>query len=141
MTGAISPIPHAHREAFWFEFCDRVGLSGVPLFHATDGIVDVVPRGPGGRLVLRRSAMMEALVLAEVSKVLRDYADGGDGYDGVIYCMFEPVGGEVHPLYIGKSEKYGKGDRNLSANIKGINAQTQHPFARWGYNYAITWGT
>jgi hypothetical protein len=43
--------------------------------------------------------------------------------------------GKVAPLYIGKAETFGKGNGNISANIKGIEQDTSK-FARWGDNYA-----
>jgi hypothetical protein len=43
--------------------------------------------------------------------------------------------GHVVPLYIGKTETLGKGDGNLSANIKGIDKDTSK-FTRWGDNNA-----
>ncbi len=45
----------------------------------------------------------------------------------------EPEG--VVLLYIGKAETLGKGEGNLSANIKGTETNTRN-FARWGDNYA-----
>jgi hypothetical protein len=48
--------------------------------------------------------------------------------------MFWLDGNLVLPLYIGKSEKYGK-NKNLSTNIANIK-KNHHLFCRWGYNYA-----
>ena len=39
------------------------------------------------------------------------------------------------PLYIGKTETFGKGDGNLSANLLNIRTD-RSKFARWGHNYA-----
>jgi len=39
------------------------------------------------------------------------------------------------PLYIGKAETIGKGDRNLSANLRNLH-KSKDKFARWGDNYA-----
>ena len=41
----------------------------------------------------------------------------------------------MEPLHIGKSETFGRGDRNLSANIINLRA-SKDKFARWGDNYA-----
>lgn len=56
-------------------------------------------------------------------------------YDGLIYFMGWRDGGQFVPLYVGKSETIGKGDRNLSANIRNLNSD-RSKFARWGDNYA-----
>ena len=49
--------------------------------------------------------------------------------------MLKRDGERVVPLYIGKAETFGKGDRNLSANISDLATGTGK-FGRWGYNYA-----
>lgn len=79
-------------------------------------------------------------MLEQVHGILRDYATQERRYQGIIYMMYVLREGQPVPLYIGKSEKYGKKGHNLSANLKGIKATTQHPFARWGYNYAYHLG-
>ncbi len=121
----------------WDAFCreHHVLESSVPLF-ATDGVaVAVRPLGIRGRSVLARSPEMEALVIAETNKVLADYASGAGEYEGLIYMMLWPEGGRALPLYVGKSEKYGRGGGNLSANIASIE-RNRHKFCRWGDGYA-----
>ena len=78
---------------------------------------------------------MDTLIRAECTKLIEDWKLKAFAYDGLIYMMLaeEPEG--LIPLYIGKAETLGKGDGNLSANIKGIETNTQN-FARWGDNYA-----
>ena len=49
--------------------------------------------------------------------------------------MFRKNGPKITPLYIGKAESFGKGDKNLSVNIKNL-ATDKSKFARWGDNYA-----
>jgi len=66
-------------------------------------------------------------------KVLIDYSSGNDLYEGLIYIMYR-LSNNVAPLYIGKSEKYGRYSGNLSENIKGI-ANNKYKFCRWGYGY------
>ena len=39
------------------------------------------------------------------------------------------------PLYIGKAETIGRGDANLSANLRNLRT-SKDKFARWGDNYA-----
>ena len=38
------------------------------------------------------------------------------------------------PLYIGKSETFGRGDGNLSANLRSLH-RNKDKIARWGDNY------
>lgn len=77
---------------------------------------------------------MEQLIISEVSKVIEDFNNKTEIYDGLIYMMYREESNEIIPLYIGKSEKYGKSG-NLSANIKNISGN-KHNFCRWGNNYA-----
>lgn len=121
----------------WNEFCRdyNVAESGVPLFETQNRKVNVMPYGTNNRKVLKRSVEMDALVISEVEKVIRDFHDKTEVYDGLIYMMFWKDEDKVIPLYIGKSEKYGKNDGNLSANIMNIR-NNKGNFCRWGYNYA-----
>lgn len=106
----------------------------MPLFGANGESVAVRPLGIGGRPVLARSSEMEALIVSETRKVLTDYASGAGEYEGLIYMMLWPDGGRALPLYVGKSEKYGRGGGNLSANIASIETN-RHKFCRWGNGY------
>ena len=87
------------------------------------------------RSIICRSPEMEALIRSECTKLIEDWKQKSFVYDGLIYMMLaeEPEG--VIPLYIGKAETLGKGNGNLSANIKNIDTNTRN-FARWGDNYA-----
>lgn len=128
----------SYKLKLWIDFCKRFRIRerGVPLFHAEKGVVSVLRMGRGaGRRFLQRSMQMDKLIVSEVRKVIQDYADGQHCYEGLIYLMYKTRGQLVIPLYVGKSEKYGKGGGNLSANIKGIE-RNQHKFCRWGYGYA-----
>jgi hypothetical protein len=61
---------------------------------------------------------------------------GKHAYDGLIYIMHRRGdGGSVMPLYIGKAETFGRGDKNLLANICDLHSR-KDKFARWGDNYA-----
>jgi len=82
-----------------------------------------------------RSPEMEALILAETDKLVEDWESGTHQYDGLIYCMGERQGDQFIPLYIGKTETFGKGAGNLSANIKNLKTD-KSKFARWDDNYA-----
>jgi hypothetical protein len=123
--------------AIWDAFCreHRILECSVPLFAADGSAVTVRPLGIGGRPVLARSPEMEALVIAETNKVLADFASGAGEYEGLIYMMQWSVDGRAVPLYVSKSEKYGRGGGNLSANIASIE-RNRHKFCRWGDGYA-----
>lgn len=79
-------------------------------------------------------------MMDEVETVLHDFYDGAGEVHGIIYAMYVLEGGQPSPLYIGKAGKFGKKGDNLSANLKDIRVTGQHPFARWGYNYAYHMG-
>lgn len=108
---------------------------GVPLFQGSENIVETFPYGTNNRIMLKRSSSMESCLINEVEKVLTDYIEQTGKYDGLIYMMFWKKDNKITPLYIGKSEKYGKSGGDLSINIKNIG-QNKTNFCRWGYNYA-----
>lgn len=124
----------------WTKFCDRFSIAerSVPLFAADEnGVVAsrTVGRGPSTRPVLLRSPEMEAMVFAETERLVGDWAGGTHLCDGLIYCMGWRQDGRFLPLYIGKAETHGKGNGNLSANLKNLKTD-RSKFARWGDNYA-----
>lgn len=121
----------------WQRFCDehQIIQSCAPLFNTVGNTVQTTPCGLDQRLLLRRSPEMEALIIQEVNKVLNDFRNGTEEYEGLIYMMFWHSAQQVIPLYIGKSEKYGKQGNNLSANIANI-ATNKGKFCRWGDGYA-----
>jgi len=78
---------------------------------------------------------MESLIESQVRRVIADFEEGTEHFDGVIYMMYWADPEAPIPLYIGKAEKYGKKGRNLSAYL--VNIERNHSkFCRWGYNYA-----
>jgi len=87
------------------------------------------------KLVLKRSSSMEKQLILEVNKVINDYNNQSLIYDGLIYMMYKKIDNKIVPLYIGKSEKFGKNKQNLSINIKNIE-KNNDKFCRWGYNYS-----
>ncbi|CAN1213591.1 GIY-YIG homing endonuclease [Tumidithrix helvetica PCC 7403] len=123
----------------WKNFClEYVNPKlGIPLFEVNneDLVVNTKGYGKDARVLLKRSISMEALVIDEVNKVLIDFSRGGEIYEGLIYMMYWLENEQIIPLYIGKSEKYGKQGNNLSANIASI-ASNKGFFCRWGDNYA-----
>ena len=123
----------------WTDFCSKYfgDQLGIPLFETSGNIVNTKNYGKDGRLIFKRSNGMENFVVNEVSKVIDDFNSGTNVYEGLIYLMYYLKNDLVIPLYIGKSEKYGKQGNNLSANIKGIDRNSNKGyFCRWGDNYA-----
>ena len=124
---------------FWRDFCSRMNITsdGVQLFDADEDLcVSVREVGKNTkRSLLTRSSEMEEMVVAGADKVVGDHDRRGNAFDGLIYMMFWlDDGGEVIPLYIGKTEKFGQGARNLSANITRLRG-SKNKFARWGDGY------
>jgi hypothetical protein len=121
----------------WDEFCaeHQILEASVPLFETSGQVVKTAAFGQNQRLLLCRSSEMESLVIQEVNKVLLDFHFGNTEYEGLIYMMFWRGEQQAIPLYIGKSEKYGKQGNNLSANIAQI-ASNKGKFCRWGDAYA-----
>lgn len=78
---------------------------------------------------------MESLLISEVKRVLNVYEQEINQYEGLIYMMYILVDNIPTPLYIGKSEKFGKKGDNLSQNIANIEKNKSF-FCRWGDNYA-----
>jgi len=129
----------------WENFCEKndifyncVGLLGDSSVYRTMKI------GKNQREVFKRSNEMENLLLREREKVLNDYYNGTDKYDGILYMIFtegnihwnrDSISSRVKPLYIGKAEKFGRNRNNLSYNIKSDSA-----FVRWGYGYEYHMG-
>lgn len=125
----------------WNKFCDEFQVRDemVPLLDTIALSAQTMRYGRDQRLVLKRSAAMDNLVIREVKKVLLDFNSHTDKYAGLLYMMCWIRENQVYPLYIGKSEKFGRQGNNLSANIKEIE-RNQGNFCRWGYNYAYHLG-
>ena len=125
-----------NKAEIWNAFIDKQGVDtrSVPLFEqGFDGYVKTKVIGKTQkRTVLKRNQAMEDLVVFECQKLIQDWESETNSYDGLIYMMLTSG---LQPLYIGKAETFGKGDGNLSANIKGIKTD-RSKFARWGDNYA-----
>jgi hypothetical protein len=119
---------HPAAELIWTAFCDRFNIAqkAVPLFDtAPDGTVSLKSVGKTSqRSLLVRSPAMEAMLRGEVSKLVADWESHTHRLDGLIYLMGFKQGNTFVPLYIGKTETLGKGDGNLSANIKNLDRDT-----------------
>ncbi|HLO87036.1 MAG TPA: hypothetical protein VK203_18805 [Nostocaceae cyanobacterium] len=123
----------------WQRFCEHYISNhiGVELFKVNqNNVVSIKQYGIDSRLILERSENMENYLICEVEKVLQDFDEKTDVYEGLIYIMYKVRGNLIIPLYIGKSEKYGKSN-NLSNNIKGISRgkRDKSKFCRWGDGY------
>lgn len=121
----------------WNDFINshKIIETGVPLFFSENLSVSTLSYGTKGKIVLKRSIEMEKLIIQEINKITEDFNNKTEEYDGLIYMMYKIENDILIPLYIGKSEKYGKLNKNLSVNITD-----KDKFCRWGYNYAYHMG-
>lgn len=112
----------------------------VPLFATDDsGRVRIGTHGTDDRPILQRSQAMETLLATEGRKVVVDWQEDDDTYEGVIYLMYTLDGDEVVPRYVGKAGKYGRDGDGLSSNLKNVSTN-RSKFARWGDGYAYHLG-
>lgn len=129
----LQPKPDTAKRELWDAFCAHHAIARfcVPLFDESDGTVLTSAYGRDHRVLLRRSAQMEALVVREVSNVL----DPSSPSDGLLYMMLWIEDRLVLPLYIGKAGRFGHEPGRISANLHNID-HNSGKFARWGSNYA-----
>ena len=126
------------KQLIWDEFCNRLNVAerSVPLFKTNaEGKVLHKLIGKDQRPVLIRSIECEETILTITDLLVSDWNSGIQQYDGMLYMMGWKQMGKFVPLYIGKTETIGKGDKNLSVNIKNLH-KDKSKFARWGDNYA-----
>lgn len=126
------------KEEVWNQWIDQYieNEKPVPLFETNDhNEVKTKRHGRDNRPILRRSRQMEARLREEGWKVVEDWKDTDDTYEGVIYLMYTLDGDTLIPRYIGKAGKYGRDGEGLSANLKNIRTNNTK-FARWGNGYA-----
>ncbi|WP_135806160.1 hypothetical protein [Halorussus marinus] len=108
----------------------------VPLFETKEEREVKTKRyGRDNRLILRRSRQMEELLRTEGWKVVQDWKDTDDTYEGLIYLMYTLDGECIVPRYLGKAGKYGRDGQTLSANLENIRTNNTK-LARWGDGYA-----
>jgi hypothetical protein len=124
----------------WDNFCaaHRVASESVALFASDKfGLVEIKEIGQKAtRRVLVRNHEMEELIVKETDILIEDWSRKTHQYDGLIYMMHRRApDGSLMPLYIGKAETLGRGDGNLSANLRNLRT-SKDKFARWGDNYA-----
>jgi len=122
-----------------FVVANRVAEDCVPLFAMDCGHVETLAYGKDGRQILKRSAEMTALMRDLGSQLVQEHQSGDVRNSGILYMMLSHQSDSIVPLYIGKAEIYGKGDKNLSVNISDL-ISGDGKFGRWGYNYAYHLG-
>ena len=122
------------KSKIWNDFClkNKVFTNSVLLFEEDSESVQTFRYGKNERLLLKRSEEMEALLSAQVKTLTEDYESASHNYEGIIYLMLWKKEEDIVPLYIGKSEKYGINNCDLSTNLTDPRGK----FSRWGYNYA-----
>ncbi len=113
----------------------EINTSFVPLFDATEGHVNTFRYGRNKRPVLKRSAEMDKLMRNLGYQLIHEHNQEQVIHDGILYIMLKREVEGIVPLYIGKAEIFGRGKRNLSANIIDLE-KGNGKFGRWGYNYA-----
>ncbi|MDP7034865.1 MAG: hypothetical protein QF752_10280 [Planctomycetota bacterium] len=125
----------------WRDFVShhRIKDDCVPLFQLEGRRVETTPFGRDNRPVLKRSGPMEDLMRKLGRDLIEEHRQSNIQHDGILYMMLTQRSTGVIPLYIGKAELFGKGDRNLSVNISDLD-RGKGKFGRWGYNYAYHLG-
>jgi hypothetical protein len=111
----------------------------VPLFETDkQGAVVTKSHGTDNRPILCRSNQMEERLRKEGWKVVEDWKNTDDTYEGVIYIMYALDGDFLLPRYIGRAGKYGRDGQRLNNNLKNIRTNNSK-LARWGdgYDYHI----
>lgn len=111
-----------NRMAFqrWLQqHCAASEGNAIPLFITNNLSVRV-----NGNRVPERNSEMQRFY----SDLIEDVRNGSV-FCGIIYCMYWIRNSEIVPLYIGKTERYGR-NGNISTNL---NPGAAGPFGRWGY--------
>ena len=106
-------------QEIWSKFCSehKVMTQAVELFDLDkNGYVETIKIGKDKEFI-RRSSLMEDLVPREVAKLRNDFEALTNEFDGVIYMIGKKNNTIFCPLYIGKSEKFGKRKQNFSTNL------------------------
>ena len=117
------------------DFTNNSTVDPIPLF-ATDDRLQVELTDTGR---LKRSKAVDKRIRAEGRKCVHKTGVKDDGYEGLLYLMYQLVDHEnserptIVPRYIGKAEAYGK-KNELSANFTEIatGRSSTRSFARWG---------
>lgn len=136
-----APLSLESKLKLWDEFSatHQIASESVPLFDIKDDHISTFAYGSDGRLMLKRSDAMEARMRLLGRQLIQEHRENKVEHDGILYVMLKLESGRPVPLYIGKAELYGKGDKNLSSNISDLNSG-KTMFGRWGYGYAYHFG-
>jgi hypothetical protein len=130
----------AHK-ALWQRFAKEWNIfsDSVQLFQSNDAgkVATKMVGSRSRRPILMRSNAMETMLIDATETLISDWTAGTHQYDGLIYVMHlrDENLGDVIPLYIGKTETFGKSENNLSVNLKNLQTD-RSKFARWGDGYA-----
>jgi len=130
-----NPIDHIKLN-LWETFTQNheINTSYVPLFDITEGHVNTLRYGRNKRAVLKRSSEMNNLMRSLLGgELIREHNQSQVIHDSILYMMLKRGEERIVPLYIGKVEIFGRGERNLSANIIDLE-RGNGKFGRWGYN-------
>ena len=128
----------SYKTKIWLDFLTRYKVSdnASELFLNNKMHCNVEHKGRNDNLrpFLVRHPSMEKQIIEQASIVEDDYNNNKKLYEGIIYLMFTIMHEQIIPLYIGKTETFGKSNKNLSENIKTLKSK-KHKFARWGDGY------
>ena len=128
----------SYRSNIWLKFINRYDIinSSTDLFKNNNLVCKVKERNKKNSIpILARHPLMEDKIIEQVSLIENDHASNNNFYEGIIYMMFTLRNNKVIPLYIGKTEVYGRKNKNFSNNLKKLKTNKNF-FARWGDNYA-----
>lgn len=123
------------REAVWYRWATEHGLDEdpVPLFTTDEnGVVQVADYGHRSRPVLSLHRRMKETVRTEAKKVIQDYENGTDNFEGVHTMMYWIEDDEIVPLYNSWSAKTSRGGDSLNVMLERIETSMSH-FCKWGY--------
>ena len=137
----VSMPQDQNKKQLWDSFLksNKVVEESVPLLAAEDGVVKTIEYGKNKRLVLAGAPEMEKRMRSLGKSLSDQHKSGNIKSSGILYMMFRKEEKSVVPLYIGKAEIFGKGDKNLSVNISDLLSGSGK-FGRWGYGYAYHLG-
>ena len=128
----------SYKKKIWLDFLARYDVSdnASELFLNNKMHCNVEQKGKKNNLrpFLVRHPLMEKQLIEQASIVEDDYNTNKKLYEGIIYLMFTIKHEQIIPLYIGKTETFGKSNKNLSENIKTLKSN-KYKFARWGNGY------
>lgn len=104
-----------------------------PLFETDDELqVQVDTYGEDDRRVLQRSDTMEIRLKVAGRKLVRDWTDGADEYEGLILLMYWLEDGEVVPIHVQREHTTRSKSEALNPHLQDLRGSRTVNFARWG---------